>query len=121
MHFNVYKFTLLGTQHSNHLTQQPVVRCMMSLQDANVVAVHCGEKGLAVCGVRADLRVKRPSRPYVVTGFEHITHTSFRGTHKLPVLAGMVQQSQVLDSVFAADPHSFVVGASGWVAACALA
>jgi hypothetical protein len=84
----------------------------MSLQETNVVAIHCGEKGLAVCGVRADLRVKRPSRRYVITGFEHITDMSYRGTHKLPALAGMVQRLQVLDSVFAADPHSFVVGAS---------
>lgn len=72
-----------------------------------------------MCGVRADLRIKRPTRPYVVTGFEHITDSSYRGTHKLHALAGMVQRSQVLGSAFAADAHSFVVGARGWVGACA--
>lgn len=84
---------------------------MSCLQDTHVVAIHCGEKGLAVCGVRANLGVKKPSRQFVVTDFELITDNSYSGARRVPVLSAMVQRSQVLNSVFSQDPGSYVVSA----------
>lgn len=72
----------------------PTCTACLALQDTHVVAVYCGEKGLAVCGVRADLRQKRPARQYMVLDFQVVTDAGYLGPSRTPpaVLAGMVQR-----------------------------
>lgn len=82
------------------------------MQATHIVDVYCGEKGLAVCGVRADLRQKRPVRHYVVLDFEVVTDAGYlQVPSRAPpaVLAGMLQCSQVLNRVLGQDSTAYVV------------
>jgi hypothetical protein len=75
------------------------------------VAIYCGDKGLAVAGVRADMRQKRPARRYVVLGFEVVTDAGYQGPSRTPaaVLTGMLQRSEALTNVLTADGAAYVV------------
>jgi hypothetical protein len=76
----------------------------------HVVAIHCGTKGLSVCGISTDPKVrKKAQRKYVVHGFELVKDAAYCGNNKAAALPSMLRRSQVLQTVLAYNPKAHVV------------
>lgn len=86
---------------------------LLHLQYAHVVAVQCGKRGVAVCAVRTDLKIRtKADREYVVYGCELVTDPGYLGANKKAVLPAMLRRSQLLQTVLAHNPQAYVV--SDW-------
>jgi hypothetical protein len=76
----------------------------------HVIALHCGEKGLAVCAVSTDPNIRlKEQRRFVVHGFELVSDAAYLGINSQAALPGMLQRSQLLQTVLAHNPQTHVV------------
>lgn len=54
----------------------------------------------------------RARRKYVVHGFELVSDAAYRGNNKAAALPDMLHRSQVLQTVLAHNPQTYVVGST---------